>query len=89
MDSSRSPVAFSSFIMGLASAALIDMGLVENPSSKKKEPHIERARQHIELLGLLQEKTRGNLSDDEKVLLERALTDLRLEFAKLSQEAKK
>jgi hypothetical protein len=73
---------FSTFVMGLASATLIELGLIEDPLTKTKRVNKEAARQHIDILAMLQDKTRGNLSSDEKDLLERALTDLRLQFAK-------
>ena len=75
-------VNFSTFVMGLASAALIEMGAMEDPSTKKKRTNLGIARQHIDLLGILKEKTRGNLSADEAELLERAVTDLKLQFVK-------
>jgi hypothetical protein len=77
------PALFSNFVMGLASAALIEMGVVADPATGKSRVRKEQARQHIDMLSMLQEKTRGNLSSDEKTLIERALTDLRLQFAKL------
>jgi hypothetical protein len=83
MEQSTIPAPFSTFVMGLASAALIEMGVVEDPSSKKKRINKESAKQHIALLGMLQEKTRGNLTDEEKKLLDQCMTDLKLQFARL------
>jgi hypothetical protein len=80
----ETPALFSNLVMGLASAALIEMGVVEDPSTAKKRLRKEQARQHIDMLSMLQEKTRGNLSDDEKLLIDRAITDLKLQFAKLA-----
>lgn len=76
---------FSNFVMGLASAALIELGVVEDPITRKKRVQREMAKQHIEILSMLEEKTRGNLSADEKELLERALRDVRMAFAKTSE----
>ena len=73
---------FSSFLMGLASAALIEMGVVEDPSTNKKRQDKSAAAQHIDMLCVLREKTRGNLDAHEKELLERAISDLQIEFAK-------
>ena len=70
--------------MGLASAALIEMGLLEDPVTKKKRVQVEAARQHVELLVMLQEKTQNNLKPEEKTLLDRAVTDLKLQFAKIA-----
>ncbi len=80
----NTPALFSNFIMGLASAALIEMGEVEDPGTGQKRQRKEVARQHIDMLSMLQEKTRGNLSPDEKILIDRAITDLKFQFAKMS-----
>lgn len=77
------PAPFSTFIMGLASAALIEMGIVEDPMTKNKRVNRDHARQHIELLTMLQEKTRGNLTPDENVLINQVLTDLKMQFARI------
>lgn len=74
---------FSSFLMGLASAALIEMGAVEDPVSKTKRQNKEAAKQHIDMLCVIRDKTRGNLEPHEKELLDRAIADLQIEFAKV------
>lgn len=74
---------FSSFLMGLASAALIEMGIVEDPTTKKKHKNKDAAAQHIDMLCVIREKTRGNLDAHEKDLLDRAISDLQIEFAKV------
>lgn len=75
-------VNFSTFILSLASATFIELGLVEDPLSNKKHTNLSAAKQHIDLLQILQDKTRGNLDDEEKGLLERVLRDVRLQFVK-------
>ncbi len=77
---------FSNFIMGLASAVLIELGVIEDPITKKRRVQKTMAKQHIEILSMLEEKTRGNLSTDEKELLERVLRDVKLAFAKAPNE---
>lgn len=79
---------FSTFIMSLASASLIEMGVVEDPISKTKKKSEASARQHLDLLTMLQEKTKGNLDADESALLTRAVTDLKLQFVKTFGEKK-
>ncbi len=69
--------------MGLASATLIELGLIEDPATNSKRKSVENARQHIELLATLKDKTRGNLSFDEGKILDKVLTDLRFEFTKV------
>jgi hypothetical protein len=78
----EAPALFSTFVMGLASATLIELGLVEDPITKKKRVQKDVAKQHIALLEMLREKTRGNLSAEEQTLLDRAVTDLKLQFAR-------
>lgn len=81
------PALFSTFVMGLASATMIELGIVEDPSSKQKRLRKDEARKHIELLSMLQDKTRGNLDANEKQLLEQVLVDLKYQFAKASKES--
>lgn len=83
-----SPALFSTFVMGLASASMIEMGLIEDPMSKTKRQELQVAQHYIDILGMLQKKTVGNLSDDEKQLLDRLLSDLRLQFVRLSTQKK-
>jgi hypothetical protein len=85
LSSSEVPAGalFSSFLMGLASAALIEMGAVEDPSNQQKRKNKDAAKQHIDMLCVLRDKTRGNLDAHEKELLDRAIADLQLEFAKV------
>ena len=78
------PALFATFVMGMMSATLVELGIVEDPVSKKKRVQTEAARQHIDLLIMLQEKTKGNLSSDEHGLLTRVLTDLRMEYVKVA-----
>lgn len=84
--SNNPPALFSTFVMSLASATMVELGLIPDPISKQKRKNIEHARQHIEILNMLKEKTRGNLTPQEVQLLDRALTDLRFEFTKTVSE---
>lgn len=74
-------IDFSTFVLSLASTALIHLGVSPEPDSGKPlEPAPELARETIDLLGMLREKTRGNLTEEEDRLLERLLYDLRMQF---------
>ncbi|KPJ62509.1 MAG: hypothetical protein AMS15_03645 [Planctomycetes bacterium DG_23] len=77
---------FALFLSGLATEALIYLGEVENPLTKKKEKNLQRAKYSIDLLNIIEEKTKGNLSDQEKALLEQLLYDLRMRFVKASEK---
>lgn len=75
------PVDFSSFVLSLATSALYHMGLVADPKTgQHPEPDLPLARQTVDTLALLEEKTRGNLTEDEQQLLESVLAELRLRY---------
>ena len=80
------PALFSTFVMGLASATLIELGVIDDPITKTKRVQKGVARQHIEILEMLREKTRGNLEPQEKELLEKALQDLKFQYAKTADK---
>jgi hypothetical protein len=83
--SPEGPISFSTFIIGLASSALIHLGEAPNPETGRVERDLTLARQSLDLLSMLHEKTRGNLNDEEAKLFTNLLTDLRLRYV----EAKK
>jgi len=73
---------FLQFLSGLAMQALIHLGAMSNPITGKTEVDLKNAKYTIDLLGIIQEKTRGNLSADEERYLQAALTDLRLRYVR-------
>jgi hypothetical protein len=73
-------LTFSAFVLGLASSALIHLGVQENPETGKLSVDLTLARQSIDVLALLREKTRGNLTADEEQLFGSILSDLQLRF---------
>jgi hypothetical protein len=78
-------IDFSTFILSLSTSALYHLGLVPDPETgKPAAPNAELARQSIDTLELLEEKTRGNLEPAEQSLLENLLYELRLRFVELS-----
>jgi hypothetical protein len=83
--SGHSPIAFNTFIIGLASTTLIHLGEAANPDTGRTERNLELARESLELLSLLREKTRGNLTEEEEKLFATLLTDLRLRFVEASK----
>jgi hypothetical protein len=76
------PLDFSTFILSLSTSVLMNLGLVENPVTGKTEKEPAVARQTIELITLLKEKTRGNLTDEETKLVDNVLHELRLWYVK-------
>jgi hypothetical protein len=77
-------IDFSTFILSLSHSALVHLGDAPDPEGRRG-PHLPLARQTIDLLTLLQEKTRNNLSGPEERLLEQALYDLRLRYVEVSR----
>ena len=73
-------ISFSTFVLGLASTALIHLGVSPNPEDGTVSVQLELAQQSMALLDLLREKTRGNLTPEEEQLFQSVLTDLRLRF---------
>jgi hypothetical protein len=73
-------INFSAFVISLSTQALIHLGEVPNPVSGQVERELGVAKQMIDILGMLREKTRGNLDQGEEKLLEDALYDLRIRY---------
>lgn len=78
-------IGFDTFVLGLASTALIHLGEGPDPDTGKVKPNLELARQSLDLLELLFRKTKGNLTPDEERLFQSVLTDLRLKFVSASK----
>jgi hypothetical protein len=73
-------IDFGMFVMSLASSVLVHLGEIEHPDSKQREPNPPLAKQTIDILGMLRDKTRGNLSQEESQLLDNLLYDLRMKY---------
>jgi hypothetical protein len=78
-------IDFSTFILSLSHSALVHLGDAPLPDGQGGEKNLLLARQTIDLLGILQEKTRNNLTGEEERLLDQALYDLRLRFVEISK----
>ncbi|HOV86196.1 MAG TPA: DUF1844 domain-containing protein [Syntrophobacteraceae bacterium] len=78
-------VTLSAFIFSLSSSALVHLGEIPEPDTKATRVDLPMARQIIDTLGLLQEKTRGNLDPNEDRLLKSVLYDLRLRYVQKSK----
>lgn len=71
---------FNFFITTLSLQASIALGAVPNPATKKEEEDLSQAKFLIDTLGMLQEKTKGNLTNDEAAFLENLLYELRMAY---------
>ena len=88
----RDPASFVSFIMSIASNAASALGMMEHPVTHQREVDIELGKHWIDTLGMLQKKTAGNLTPQEKRMIEGLLTDLRMQYVSLvnsPQQARK
>lgn len=77
-------VNFSTFIFSLASSALVHLGEIPDPVTKRTEVNASMARHIIDTLAMIEEKTKGNLDKDEEQLLKSLLYDLRIKFVQKS-----
>ncbi|MGP8049260.1 MAG: DUF1844 domain-containing protein [Desulfobaccales bacterium] len=75
-------ITFSSLIFSLSSTAFMHLGAIPDPNTGKQEKNLPLAKQAIDLLGVLREKTRNNLDQEEESLFEHLLYDLRLAYIK-------
>ena len=73
---------FSGFILSLNASALIHLGEIPDPHSKKREVNIPAAKHTISILEILAEKTEGNLSEEEKTLLDDMVYNIRMKYVK-------
>ncbi|MEY4168838.1 MAG: DUF1844 domain-containing protein [Blastocatellia bacterium] len=71
---------FTEFLMQIASSAFIYLGLVEHPATGRRQVNLEAAKESIEMLDMLREKTQGNLTRGEEKLFEDLMADLKMQF---------
>ena len=88
-NSMLTPVSFSAFVVSLATTAAVHFGDVADPSSgQKPAPNFEAAGHAIEMLALLEEKTKGNLTDEEERFLKQVLYELRVRYVEAKKSEK-
>jgi hypothetical protein len=75
-------INFPTFIASLNASALVHLGVIEDPVSGKAEKNLPMAKQTIDILSMLQQKTAGNLTSDEDSMLKSILYDLRILFVR-------
>ncbi len=81
------PATFEFLVISLQAQAQMQMGLMHfGPDDQQPKPNLEIARHSIDLLGVLHEKTKGNLSLEEKRLLENSLTELRFRYVQAKEK---
>jgi len=82
------PVSFSTFVLGLSAQALMHLGEVEHPEKGKHGRDLPAAKHVIDILGVLEAKTAGNLDTAEQSLMESMLYDLRMRYVALTRDDK-
>jgi len=83
MADARDPASFVSFLMSIASNAASALGMMEHPVTHQRDVDVELGKHWIDILGMLQKKTAGNVSPQEKRMLEGLLADLRMQYVSL------
>ncbi|OLC19930.1 MAG: hypothetical protein AUG04_04235 [Deltaproteobacteria bacterium 13_1_20CM_2_69_21] len=87
-DEKKAPALdFTALVLSLGSSAIVHLGEAPDPTTgqKRDQPELTMAQQSIDLLAMLQEKTRGNLTAEEARFLENMLFDLRMLFVQVSK----
>jgi len=83
------PASFSFIVLSLRAQAEMQLGLMHFGDDPKPEPDLKMARHSIDLMSVLSEKTKGNLTLEEQRMLENSLTELRFRFVQVSDEVAK
>ena len=78
-------IDFSTFVLSINSSALVQLGLIEDPATGQKAKNLPMAKQTVDLLAMLEDKTRGNLTSDEENILKNILYELRMLYVKAKQ----
>ena len=79
----RDPASFVSFVMSIASNAASALGMMEHPVTHQREVDVELGKHWIDILGMLEKKTAGNLTSQESRMIGGLLTDLRMQYVSL------
>ena len=85
-QSNHRPLDFATFVLSVSSAAFMGLGLTPRPGAEKPELDLELARQNIDLLEMIKEKTKNNLEKDEEKLLESLLFETRMRFVEAQKK---
>ena len=90
METPDTGLTFSGFILSLATTAAVHFGDIADPNTgERAEPNLAAAAQMIELIAMLQERTKGNLIEPEERLMDDLLYELRLRFVQAQQGEKR
>jgi Domain of unknown function (DUF1844) len=82
-DAEPERTMFNEFLMGIASSAFIYLGLVEHPATGRRQVDMTAAKESIDMLVMLREKTKGNLTRGEEKFFEDLLSDLKMQYVSM------
>ena len=83
------PASFATLVGSLVSQVFMALGGYEDPRTKRRYVDLELAKHYVDTLAVLEEKTRNNLSEEEKKLLDRSLYEARMQYVQIAQQAVK
>ena len=89
LEGAQDPASFVNFLMSIASNAASALGMMEHPVTHQREVDLQLGKHWIDVLGMLQKKTQGNLSKQEQQLVESLLSDLRMQYVSLANAPQK
>jgi hypothetical protein len=84
VEGADDPASFVNFLMSIASNAAASLGMMEHPATGERGVDLQLGKHWIDVLGMLEQKTRGNLSTQEQRILDGLLSDLRMQFVSLT-----
>ncbi|MBW2147519.1 MAG: DUF1844 domain-containing protein [Deltaproteobacteria bacterium] len=80
-------VNFTNFVFSLVHSAMLALGSLPDPATGKTEKHLSLAKHVVDTLGMLQQKTQGNLTEEEQRLIDESLFDLRMHYVKEKEKS--
>src|SRR6185295_19415492 len=89
LEGAQDPASFVNFLMSIASNAASSLGMMEHPVTHQREVDLQLGKHWIDVLGMLQKKTQGNLTKQEQQLVEGLLSDLRMQYVSLANAPQK
>ena len=89
LEGAHDPASFVNFLMSIAQNAASALGMMEHPVTHQREVDLELGKHWIDVIGMLQSKTTGNLSKQEQQMIEGLLSDLRMQYVSLANAPQK
>jgi hypothetical protein len=86
-DRELPPASFETLVSTIATQVIMALGGMQDPRSGKPRVDLDLAKFHIDCLSLLEDKTRGNLTDEEKSVLDQVLYETRMHYVQIAQQA--